>query len=262
VKSIITEEMYEDLVSRLRRYSDILEVSRETGVPEESLLVIYTQKVTRDATRRYYRVKSRARKFYHQWRSGKPLMKFSLENRFPPILTAFIILQEGDISRKGFWRMVESPDRVGDARLRREIKEIVRNDPIYSPEGAVVQAARGRRGEERLQGWLDSLGIGYRDEEELRGNYPKTPDILLDAPIVYNGTKLFWIESKGNFGDRMEISRNFKRQLKPYSELFGPGMVIYWFGVVEGLEGRREDVFVGVPETLEEVGKCLIGGQA
>ena len=101
MKSIITEERYEDLKSRLRRYSDILEVSRETGIPEESLLVIYTQQVTRDATRRYYRVKSRARKFYHQWRSGKPLMKFSLENRFPPILTALIILQEGDFTRKG-----------------------------------------------------------------------------------------------------------------------------------------------------------------
>ena len=247
MKSIITEERYEDLKSRLRRYSDILEVSRETGIPEESLLVIYTQQVTRDATRRYYRVKSRARKFYHQWRSGKPLMKFSLENRFPPILTALIILQEGDFTRKGFWRMVGNPDRVGDARLRRELREIVRNDPIYSPQGADVQAERGRKGEEGLQKWLDSLGIGYRDEEELRGKYPKTPDILLDSPIVYNGTKIFWIESKGNFGDRMEISRNFKRQLKPYSDLFGPGMVIYWFGVVEGLEGRREDVFGARP---------------
>jgi hypothetical protein len=250
---LISKERYEELVENLQRYSDITRISTETGFEEEALLVIYTQKVTRDATRRYYRIKSRAPKYYHQWRSGKPLIKFARENRFPPILTALIILLEGNYTRKGFWRLVEHPHKVPDARLRREIKEIVREDPIYSPQGAEVQAERGRKGEERLQGWLMAHGIGFRDEEELRGTYPKTPDILLDEPMDYNGTKLFWIESKGNFGDRMEISRNFKRQLKPYSELFGPGMVIYWFGVIDGLQGRRDDVFVATPETLDEM---------
>lgn len=254
---MISIDRYDELVEGLQRYSDIERLSRSTGMDEEVLLVIYTQKVTRDATRRYYRIKSRAPKFYHQWRSGKPLMKFARENRFPPILTALIILMEGNYSRKGFWRLVENPAKVPDARLRREIKEIVREDPIYSPEGAEVQAERGRMGEVRLQRWLDDHRVGYRDEEELRGEYPKTPDILLDDPMVYNGTKLYWIESKANFGDRTEVSRNFKRQLIPYSELFGPGMVIYWFGVVDGLQGRRDDVFVGTEETLNEVAKFL-----
>ena len=253
----ISESTYEDLVGRLQRYGDIEVVSRETGLDEETLLVIYTQKVTRDATRRYYRVKSRSRKYYHQWRSGKPLMKFARENRFPPILTALIILLEGDMTRKGFWRAVENPDRVPDARLRREIKEVVRNDPIYSPQGTEVQAARGRRGEERLEEWLTSHDIGFRTEEDLRGDYPKTPDILLDEPIDFDGTRIFWLESKANFGDRTEVSRNIKRQLHPYSDLFGPGVVIYWFGVVEGLLGRRDDVFIIIPETLEELGRSL-----
>lgn len=251
---LISQRTYEDLVSRLKKYTDITHVSREVDMPEETLLVIYTQKVTRDATRRFYRIKSQSRKFYHQWRSGKPLMKFSLENRFPPILTAQIILLEGEMTRKGFWRAVQNPDRVPDARLRREIKEVVRSDPIYSPAGSDIQAQRGREGEERLHEWLDARGIAYKSEEELRGGeYPKTPDVLLDDPVALDGTKLHWIESKANFGDRQEVSRNYKRQLKPYSEIFGPGLVIYWFGVVEGLDGRRDDVFVGVPETLAEM---------
>ena len=254
---VITPGRYEELVEELHRYDDIARLSAETHMDEEALLVIYTQKVTRDATRRYYRIKSRAPKYYHQWRSGKPLMKFARENRFPPILTALIILLEGDMTRKGFWRLLQNPGKVPDARLRREIKEIVRNDPIYSPAGAEVQAQRGRHGEERLQDWLDEHDVGYRDEEELRGTYPKTPDILLDKPIVYNGTKIYWIESKANFGDRTEVARNYKRQLLPYSELFGPGMVIYWFGVVDGLQGRRSDVFVGTPETLDELESSL-----
>jgi hypothetical protein len=254
---VITPERYEELVEGLHKYADIDRLSKETGLDEEVLLVIYTQKVTRDATRRYYRIKSRAPKYYHQWRSGKPLMKFARENRFPPILTALIILLEGEYTRKGFWRLVDNPGKVPDARLRREIKEIVREDPIYSPSGAEVQAERGRRGEEWLQRWLDDHDVGYRDEEELRGEFPKTPDILLDEPIPYNGTKLYWLESKANFGDRMEVSRNYKKQLKPYSELFGPGMVIYWFGLVDGLQGRRDDVFVGYPETLDDVARSL-----
>ena len=198
---VITPDRYEELVEELHRHDDITRLSTETHMDEEALLVIYTQKVTRDATRRYYRIKSRAPKYYHQWRSGKPLMKFARENRFPPILTALIILLEGDMTRKGFWRLLQNPGKVPDARLRREIKEIVRNDPIYSPAGAEVQAQRGRHGEERLQDWLDEHDVGYRDEEELRGTCPKIPSIqetltqvapilervLVDPPVLLLG---------------------------------------------------------------------------
>ncbi len=260
---IITQDVYDDVVARLRRYTDIGEVAKETGIDEETLLVIYTQKVTRDATRRYYRLKGRSRKLYHQWRSGKPLMRISAENRYPPILTAFIILLEGELTRKEFWRAVGNPDRVPDARLRREFKDLVRADPIYSPSGNEVQVARGREGERRLGEWLDARRLGYRTEEDLRGRYPKTPDFLLDAPLELDGTRLFWIESKGNFGDRIEVNRNLKRQLRSYSEIFGPGLVIYWFGVIDGVQGRTDDVFVGVPETLDalRVPPAIEGGK-
>ncbi len=30
-----------------------------------------------------------------------------------------------------------------------------------------------------------------------------------------------------------EIKKNLKKQLSSYRELFGPGMVIYWFGIVD-----------------------------
>ena len=258
--NIISQELYDDLQAHLNRHSDIPALAKEHGLPEDTLLVIYTQKVTRDATRRYYRVKGRARKFYHQWRSGKPLMHISAENRYPPVLTAFIVLLEGELTRKEFWRVVANPDRVGDARLRRELKEIVRADPIYSPSGNEVQVARGREGERRLQEWLDRQGLTYRTEADLRGKYPKTPDVLLDSPLELDGTKVFWIESKGNFGDKVEVGRNLKRQLWSYADMFGPGLVIYWYGVLDGLQGRTDDVFVGVPETLDGLVRPRDGG--
>ncbi len=259
MSQVLSQGVYETVLARLHRYADIRPLAEELRLDEEMLLVIYTQKVTRDATRRYYLLKGRSRKLFQQWRSGKPLMRISVENRYPPVLTAFIVLLEGELSRKEFWRVVANPDRIPDARLRREIKEIVRADPIYSTEGNEVQVQRGRTGERRLQEWLDRQGVRYLTEEELRGRYPKTPDALLDSPLELDGSRIFWIESKGNFGDRIEVNRNIKRQLRSYTELFGPGLVIYWFGVLDGLQGRTEDIFVGVPSTLD--GLCRPPGR-
>ena len=48
-----------------------------------------------------------------------------------------------------------------------------------------------------------------------------------------NGWNINWIESKATFGDRVEVNKNMKKQLEPYLELFGQGVVIYWFGFVD-----------------------------
>jgi len=106
-------------------------------------------------------------------------------------------------------------------------------DIINSPEGDMRQKLRGKWGEKNLQDWLDGQGITYRTENDLRGNYTKTPDALLDKPIVVNGWKINWIESKASFGDFVEVNKNTRKQLQPYVELFGQGLVVYWFGFVD-----------------------------
>lgn len=58
----------------------------------------------------------------------------------------------------------------------------------------------------------------------------KTPDFLFPHPVVINGHTVNWLESKATFGDREETRRNMTRQLMPYVDLFGPGLVIYWYG--------------------------------
>ena len=45
-----------------------------------------------------------------------------------------------------------------------------------------------------------------------------------------NGKKIFWVESKASFGDKVQMKGDYHRQLKHYVELFGNGMVIYWHG--------------------------------
>src|SRR3989442_14074805 len=48
-----------------------------------------------------------------------------------------------------------------------------------------------------------------------------------------NGSRKYWIESKATFGDPYEIRRHLRKQLQPYSDLFGDGAVVYWFGHVD-----------------------------
>jgi hypothetical protein len=56
---------------------------------------------------------------------------------------------------------------------------------------------------------------------------------LLHKPIEMNGSRKYWIESKATFGDPYEIRRHLRKQLQPYSDMFGDGAVVYWFGHVD-----------------------------
>lgn len=229
-------EDYNRLYYRLRTPKDIDILAREGGLDRELLLVLYTQRTVRDATRRYYIVKKDVKRYVKAWRGGKSFLHIAQELNFPPILLAMLLCLEMRMPRKQFWRNVREPKQIRDGRLRREFAEIAEADLIYSPKGAQIQAERGEWGERKLQEWLERHRIEYRTEDDLRGLYPKTPDCLLAKPLTINATTVHWIESKASFGDEVEIRKNLRRQLKPYTELFGQGAVVYWFGFLEGVE--------------------------
>lgn len=226
---------YKQLSSELRHISDVQRVARERGLDNELLHVIYTQKTVRDATKRFYKVKRKGAKLLFQWRSGKSFVQIARENRFPPALTVMIILQENKIPRRKIWKLLSNPQEIKDKRLRKEIMDANKMDGVYSPNGTKRQAQRGRWGENKLRKWLDANHIQYRREAELKRDYPKTPDFLLQEPLLWNGEKKFWIESKATFGDPIEIKKHLRKQLRPYVHLFGEGLVVYWFGFVEDL---------------------------
>ncbi len=227
-------QTYQRLSDALVTYEDVHRVAHAEHLNEELLFVIHTHRVTRDATRRFYVVKRQVPRLVHQWRKGRSILDIAHEWKFPPVLMGQLMLGELGIPRKKVWQTFLNPDSAPDARLRREVEELLAADMIYSPRGMELQRERGRRGEERLQRWLEKHGIGYRTEKDLRGKYAKTPDALLDEPIVFYGQKLKWIESKANFGDDVELRKNLKRQLGPYTQLFGEGAVVYWYGYVDG----------------------------
>lgn len=232
----MNNDEYKELASRLQTTADITRLSKDMNMNRELLLIVYTQRVVRDATKRYYRVKNRADRLEWQWKNGTQLLQLANRENFPPILLSLILMRHIGYTRKEYWKFVKNPDKIGNPRLRREIADVVRNDIIYSPAGMDVQYERGVKGESRLADWLDRNNISYRREDELKGEFKKTPDFLLDEPLIIDEVEISWIESKANFGDVLEIRKNMKKQLIPYTELFGNGIVVYWFGYVVDYE--------------------------
>ena len=229
-------EEYKDIYFRLKSPTDIERLAKSTGLDRELLLVMYTQRTVRDATRRYHIIKGQIPQIVKAWKKGESITSLSRELNFPPILLAMLVYQADRIPRKIFWKYIRDPETCNNERMRKEIAKINAADIIYSPKGMDVQEKRGQWGEKQLQEWLDIHGLKYRTEVELRGKYPKTPDALLDEPMELNGVVINWIESKASFGDEIELKKNVRKQLQPYTELFGNGAVVYWFGYIEGIE--------------------------
>jgi hypothetical protein len=238
---------YQDLYRKLGTPQDIDFLAENLGYDKELLLVIYTQRVVRDTTKKFYRVKAQARRLAFMWQNGTSLLEIARRFEFPPILASLMVLEQRKISRKNFWKMINDLGAVKDRRLRHELEEVNAADIVYSPTGSDRQYARGRWGEAKLHTWLDAQGLQYETEKDLRAKYDKTPDILLHKPIEMNGTRKYWIESKATLGDPYEVRRHIRKQLQPYSDLFGDGAVVYWFGYVD-------DVPYDLPEGVDIVG--------
>ena len=241
---------YKAIYSALNSHKDI-ERLEEKGHDKELLATIFTQKTTREVKKRFYVVKQNTRRMLKEWKQGKTLLEISEKWRFPPILTAMFIFMEDGASRKEFWSYIHEPETSFSDDVRDEIIEIRNADLVYSPEGNERQKQRGLWGESLLQKWLDDQGIKYRTENDLRGVYDKTPDALLDEPMMYNGKKIYWVESKASFGDNTEFKFNSKKQLLPYTNLFGPGLVVYWMGRLDDLE-EPENVYVDDISVMEK----------
>lgn len=226
-------ETYQRLSNKLNRFEDVDKLCKTSSHKREFLFVLYTQKIVRQATRRFYRVKSKSNSLYKKWLSGVSIVEISENIEFPPVLTGLIILHEAGISRKRYRSFLNDLELVEDPRLRKELNQVIEADIIYSPEGNRLQEERGKKGEAKINKWLTERGIKFQSEKELTNNFAKTPDFLLDKPLNFRGTDVHWIESKATFGDEREIKRNMNKQLKPYREMFGSGMVIYWFGYLQ-----------------------------
>ncbi len=232
---------YKAIYNRLNSVKDVKRLEDE-GYDFRFAETLYTQKMSRDVKRRFYVVKNNSAKLLKEWKRGTSMMELAEKWNFPPILMAMFIFLEDGATRKEFWDYINDPDQLVE-EVSDELREVIENDIIYSPEGNIRQRERGIWGENLLHQWLDGQGITYRVEDDLKGVYEKTPDALLDKPMMYHGHKIYWVESKASFGDNTEFKYNSRKQLIPYTQIFGPGIVVYWTGCLDDLECPK-DVFV------------------
>ncbi len=226
---------YRELYSSLKTAKD---VERLSGEYDDRLLdTLFTQKTSREVKKNFYRVKQNSKRMLNEWSKGKSIVALAEKYRFPPILVAMFIFLEDGASKKEFWSYINDPNLLESEETAAEVREAVKNDIVYSPEANTRQKERGIWGENLLHEWLDGQGVGYRTENDLRGTEStKTPDCLLDYPVMYKGQKICWVESKASFGDNIEFRFNSRKQLVPYTQLFGPGLVVYWVGCLDDLE--------------------------
>jgi hypothetical protein len=252
----VKRDLYSEIYYSLRRPEDISLAAEKFRLPEELMLVIYTQKTVRYATKDYYQIVEMAPTLLKRWKTGEPMVRIARRLNFPPILLGLILMSQNGVGRKKFWKMVRNPETVEDKRLRAEMHAIRKADILYSPEGAEVQKQRGIKGEEKLEKWLAEHSITFRTEKDLRGKFPKTPDFLLDEPINCDGYQIKWIDSKASFGDDIEVRKNNRRQFHQYVSLFGKGFVLYWFGFLDDIKSDGE-ILVGDTKMLDRLEKCL-----
>jgi len=256
------EKQYKYLYNELRFPEDIERVHILSGLDKELLTIIHTQRLQRVSTRKYYVIKGQIPRLKRIWQNGVTITQLAKTYDFSPVLMGLLILTANGISRKEFWKIIRG-EKPASRRILREMEEACKNDLTYSPQGLEIQKRRGKWGETLLYTWLERFKIKYRVEVELRGRFSKTPDCLLENPLTLGTREIRWIESKANFADRVEFNRNMKRQVIPYLEMFGPGMIVYWFGFIDGLV-PPEGVYVVSREFFEnqiiENGRILPAG--
>ncbi len=226
--------VYAIVYKGLHGMDDIPEMSRKYHIPNDVLEAILTQKIVRDVKSRYHAVKLQAPKLLKRWESGETFLQISEGLGFSPVMTASLILQQRGLTKKQFSLCMKNPEKLGNPRILRELKEAMRNDPVYSPHGTMRQVVKGKLVEEKIQKWLLGRKIGFRHETEVRKEHKKTPDFLLDMPLTLENRKVHWVECKASFGDTVEIKRDHRKQLRHYVELFGSGAVVYWYGFLDG----------------------------
>ncbi len=241
---------YKKLYNGLNTYNDIKHWHAE-GYDLRLLETLHTQKVSREVKKRYHTVKKNSARMLREWKKGRTIMEIANYYQFPPVLTAMMLFQEDGASKKKFWEFVNNPELLQCDAAAVEIAEAIENDLVYSPDANDKQRERGLWGEALLWDWLNEQGIEYCTEADLRDAGGKTPDCLLKERMLYEGKEIAWIESKASFGDNVEFKFNSKKQLIPYTELFGPGVVVYWTGCLEDME-CPENVYITDISLLEK----------
>lgn len=120
-----------------------------------------------------------------------------------------------------------------------QVASCIEIDSNASPFVDRVRRCAGEEYEYILQHMLINRGIPFESEDALRAQgFSKTPDVKLAVPVgvvdrAGRARLVNWVDSKAMFGDNHTHFTHNGPQLRGYVNRFGPGMVLYWSGVVD-----------------------------
>lgn len=213
-------------------------------LPKGVLSALLIQKGITLSKRNFERTKARERHLLGKWNRGENFVKIAQEENMLPLSIAFLLREHLGLNRKSFQRMLVScnlphnPKKDDNAKMRRvlyELEEACRCDYLHSPLALDYMRFKGRFGEELAARVLAGRGIEFRSENE-QDRKTKTPDFLFKKKEMLFGVEAHWLESKATFCNYAEAMGDWRTQLSHYLKLFGPGIVVYWFGfTVEAL---------------------------
>ena len=227
------------------------------GVSLDTLVSIYSQESSRRIRVSHGRhargIEAHARRYL----AGEDIFAVADAIDFPPCQLMRLLLDHllslghktvGMCLRDPFGRIPETPPEGTPAhahenggarlcrRLRIDVERCVAWDHVASPAVDTLRHTAGREYEDLLEEKLTRLGIPFVTEDALRAEgHAKTPDIKLELPIAVRGRIVNWIDSKASFCDPLVHVEKGTEQFQGYVNRFGPGMVIYWLGVIDEL---------------------------
>lgn len=175
-----------------------------------------------------------------------------LEDEFVNLLMEKPLSEEGNVPLLSFSKLYKTPSLIPLIILRENVLMCHQEDRHCSPKMDQYRTDVGLEYENILENFLKENEIPFMNEGEMRKmGYAKTPDSILLQPIAIereNGDPLIikWIESKAWFGDPSSHQTYLRDQYWPYYNRFGPGLVIYWMGMVDEMIISHQDNGVAV----------------
>ena len=222
-------------------HSGVEEVAKNLNQPYDSTRAIRSQYLQRKSIKNHYKGKDKAGLYHKQWQNGKSIAELALDVDFPPVLLANFLMLKMRFSKKRTKEIMKNTNLVKkNKRLKDELDEILGRDELYTLRSHDKQSAEGNRREDKIADWLDKKDIKYFTENDLRAGTVegKTPDFLLLKPMDWHGDQYNWIESKASFGDEYIHRKNHGKQVSKYVELYGQGILVYWYGYLDVLKSR------------------------
>ena len=240
-------DTYYKLIEEMGKYpgygvhSGVDKVAEKLNQPYDSTRAIRSQYLQRKSIKNYYKVKDKAGRYHKEWQNGKTIGEIALDVDFPPVLLANFLMLKMRFSKKKTKEIMKNTNLVkNNKRLKSELDEILGRDELYTYRSHDKQSAEGNRREDRIAEWLDKKELEYFTEKDLRAGTVegKTPDFLLLEPMEWHGDKYNWIECKASFGDEYIHRKNHRGQVSQYVELYGQGMLVYWYGYLDVLKSK------------------------